>query len=110
MACETIRFPEQTPEERAAEISEAMTGLERQLADGTARLVVDPLTGAVGFDGWRDRRFITDACAFNSLDQQQSPALAAALWEAQAQGLVISREAIARGVHTHDGGQTWSTH
>jgi hypothetical protein len=112
MACwETVRV-EQTQAERDAEIAEALAELERKLLIGEIRIGISP-EGAIVFEGWeqRERAGVSDVCAFERLSQQDSAALMTAVQTAEAlYGRSVDREQIKQGVHSHDGGATWSTH
>jgi hypothetical protein len=109
MACETMRKPRQTLEERIAEITKAVADLERKIASKVVKVVVGP-QGAVTFAGWvgDDRSGITDACAYRRIVASGSALTKAALARAeQMSGRSISRQAMSHGVHSHDGGATW---
>jgi hypothetical protein len=55
------------------------------------------------------RNGISDACAYRKLLASGSPALRAALAKAEAMaGRKVDPQAIASGVHSHDGGRTWN--
>lgn len=58
-----------------------------------------------------DRSKVTDLCAFRALRILGSAPLRTALARAEAlAGRKADMAVIGRGVHSHDGGKTWSTH
>lgn len=110
MACFTYLRPMQTKEERAAEIKAATRKLEVALLKGGASVVIGP-DGAITFAGWSERSDVTDVCAYRSLSQAGSKALADALARAELKyGRKHNPKAITAGVHSHDGGKTWGKH
>ncbi len=110
MACWTFIRPLQTKEERAAEIKAATRKLETLLLKGGASVVIGP-DGAITFAGWSERSDVSDVCAYRSLTQQGSKALADAIAKAELkQGKKINPAAVKAGVHSHDGGRTWGRH
>jgi len=109
MACETLRKPQQTPEQRRAEVRAALLALEQGLQKGSISLVIGN-QGAVAFQGWTPatRGGLTDACAFRTLQANGSWALKSALNRAEAMaGRKVDMNAVSAGVHSHDGGRTW---
>lgn len=112
MPCDTYRNPQQTAQERQAEIDAALAELERQINSGRVNLVIGP-DGGVCFAGWSDadRRGITDVCAFRTLTERASWPLQQAVSTAEMQsGRKVNEQAVAAGVHSHDGGKTWGKH
>lgn len=107
MPCDSTRRPEQTEEQRRAEIDRALTSLVEQLGAGTARAVIGP-NGAIAFSGWQDSARVTDACAYRTLAGRNSWEFRQAIARAEAvAGRKVSIVQIAGGVHSHDGGKTW---
>lgn len=108
MACDTqYTRPDQTLTERKQEISETVKQLSADLAAGRIKVTVGP-QGAVAFDGWQNRRGITDACAYRRLMATGSPLAKAKIQAAEAlSGRSVNRQAVAAGHHSHDGGKTW---
>lgn len=111
MACETMRKPRQTIEERIAEIGRAVAGLEKKIMAKTVKVVVDKKTGAIAFAGWQgaeERSDVTDACAYRRIMATGSALTRAEIAKAeQLAGRTVSRQAISHGHHSHDGGKTW---
>lgn len=104
---ETGRDRVQTKPERIAETVTALARLEAALKIGTVRAVVGR-TGGVAFVGQWDRRGISDACAYRALTQKGSSELRMALAKAEAvAGRQVDKQAVAAGLHSHDGGKTW---
>lgn len=112
MPCDTFTRRNQTPAERRTEIEAALAELEAALNAGKTKVKVGP-QGAVAFDGWdpEGRRGVTDVCAYRTLSSKGSFALKKAVAKAEAlAGRKVDARAVAAGVHTHDGGLTWSKH
>lgn len=98
-----------TPEERKVEVKASLKSLEMQLSSGKVTLKIGP-TGAIVFWGWEgeDRASVTDVCAYRTLAASNSWALRQAVAKAEAMsGKKVNVQAVASGVHSHDGGKTW---
>ena len=107
MACESMRRPNQSVEQRKSAIKIALKKLETQLQAGRVNVAISP-QGAVAFNGWQERDDVTDACAYRALTAEGSWALKQAVAKAEAMsGRKVSASAVASGQHSHDGGQTW---
>jgi hypothetical protein len=104
--------PRQTLAQRKEEVRKRMSQIDKLISSGRLKLKVGP-QGAVTFLGLSDsdRDGISDACIYRTITRSGS---AAAKMNLQRQemlaGKAVDRAALARGVHSHDGGQTWSTH
>lgn len=86
----------------------ALARLRAALALGTVSVVVGR-TGSIAFKGWKDNGGVSDLCAYRAL--ANSPELRKALARAEAMsGNKLDPRAIASGMHSHDGGATWSKH
>lgn len=110
MPCYTRLLGEQTLPQRMVEVESALKRLERYLATGSVKINIGG-NGAVSFNGWNDRADITDVCAYRSLSATNSFELKKAVQRAEAtQGRKVNPNAIAAGMHSHDGGKTWSKH
>jgi hypothetical protein len=111
MACETMRKPRQTIEERVAEIGRAVAALEAKIKAKTVKPVVDKKTGGIAFAGWEnaaERADVTDACAYRRIMATGSALARAEIARAeQLAGRSVDRQALASGHHSHDGGKTW---
>lgn len=111
MACETMRKPKQTIEERIAEIGRAVASLEKKIMSKAVKVVVDKKTGAIAFSGWQgaeERADVTDACAYRRIMATGSALTRAEIARAeQLAGRTVDRKALASGVHSHNGGKTW---
>jgi hypothetical protein len=89
------------------QVEKAIRRLETQLGTGQVKVGIAP-NGAVVFQGWADRDDIVDACAFRTLQAQSSFALRQAIARAEAtSGRRVNANAVAMGLHSHDGGRTW---
>ena len=109
MPCDsTPRRKGQSLTERKAEVSAAVSALDRALLRRTVRPVIGP-QGAVTFAGWESgREGVTDACAYRRIMATGSALARAEIARAEAMaGRTVNRQAIAAGIHSHDGGQTW---
>ena len=111
MACESYRISnEQTEAERREEIDAAIAALEADIAAGKVTVRVGE-QGAVAFEGWAAgaEKHIADSCAALTLQYQGSWAYTQAVQAAAAAcGTTYSPAAVAAGIHSHDGGATWS--
>ena len=88
-------------------MTEAIQRLDRALEGGTVRVSIGA-NGALAFKGiWRNDG-VTDLCAYRALQSTSSAALRRAIARAEVTaGRQINPQAIAAGVHSHDGGGTW---
>lgn len=104
-----IAPPKATPQ-YLAKVKSALERLNAALAAGTVTVSVGA-QGAIAFKGWNDRDGVSDICAFRKLTSDNSPALRRAVMRAEVMaGRKIDARTIAQGMHSHDGGQTWSKH
>lgn len=109
MVCEASRRQEQSAADRAREIRETLKRLEGLLAFGTVRVVIGP-RGELAFAGWeeKERQGVSDVCAYRKLVAAGSFELKRAIQKAETlAGRRLNPQAIAAGVHSHDGGQTF---
>ena len=96
-----------TPEVKARQRT-ALEKLAAALAAGTVTVKVGR-AGGIAFAGWNDREGVSDLCAYRALSNR--PELRRALLKAEAlSGNRMDPRAIASGLHSHDGGATWSRH
>ena len=113
MSCDTRLKSRQTIQERAKEVREAVERLAVALATGRAKVVIDKATGAVAFTGWdaTSRDGITDACAYRRIMATGSAMAKMHIARAeQLAGRTVNKQAVAQGLHSHDGGSTWHRH
>jgi hypothetical protein len=99
-------------EQRKKEIKGAIDKLAISVMKRQARIVVGA-NGSVTIVGWQanDRAGITDACAYRRLLVQGNALVQAELKRAeQIAGRTVDKRMLAQGIHSHDGGNTWSTH
>lgn len=104
-----ITQPNLSAEQRQAQ-RDALTRLQQQLAAGIVRVTVGR-NGAVALTGWAqdERSGVSDLCAYRAL--ANTPEMRRALLKAEAMsGNRMDPRAIASGLHSHDGGATWSRH
>jgi hypothetical protein len=112
MPCDTRLKQGQTISERKAEVLSTVETVRKGLVAGTITPKVGP-QGAITFDGITaaERNDVTDACIYRRLLVTASPLALAAITKAERlAGRGISREAVAQGAHSHDGGRTWHSH
>jgi len=99
---------QQTPEERLAQVTAALAELERLIKSGDVMVIIDKVTGAIAFKGWKENSSLSDACAYRLLMAKQSWPLRQAIARAEhLAGRKVNEKAVAAGVHSHDGGKTW---
>ena len=104
MPCDTQRRPQQTLDQRKAEVLSAIDALARSLASGKVKPVIGP-QGAIAFQGWTEGREarVTDACAFRIVMSQGSALAKQAIARAeQLAGRTVSRQALTQGIHGHE--------
>ena len=98
----------QTAEERLEQVRKALADLERLITKGDVMVVIDKVTGAIAFKGWKENAALSDACAYRLLMAAQSWPLRQAIAKAEfLAGRKVNEKAVAAGVHSHDGGKTW---
>lgn len=110
MPCDTQREPVQI-----MKMASALDRLEKALAIGApgAVTVVIGAQGGIAFRGWKpeDRAGLTDLCAYRKLAAKNSSELRRAIARAEAlYGRKLDPQALAAGVHSHDGGHSWGSH
>jgi len=114
MSCDTYRStPQQTVSQRKQEILAVVEAVQKGLLSRRIMPRVDKTTGAIAFEGLlaSQRNFVTDACIYRRIMATGSSLAKMAIQKAeQAAGRTVSRQALAAGVHSHDGGQSWGTH
>ena len=109
MPCDTKLKPKQTLQQRADEVRRAVATLDKLLAARRIQVRIGP-KGGIAFQGWleSDRDGITDACAYRRIMATGSALAKAEIAKAeQLAGRSVDRQAIAQGLHSHDGGRTW---
>ena len=100
----------QTISERAAEVRQVAIDVNSLIAAGKVKPVVDKRTGAIAFQGLDDniRDGATDACIYRRIMVTGSSLTKAKLAQAEAiAGRTVNKQALAAGVHSHDGGGSW---
>lgn len=110
MACETIIRRKQTRQQRIAEVKKVIETVDKRLANGKVKAVVDKKTGAIAFAGLEasERDDVSDACIYRKVMQSGSTAAKLAIAKAeQLAGRTVSQTALGHGVHSHDGGITF---
>ena len=110
MPCETRRLPNQTISQRKEEIKTAVDKLSAALAAGKIKPVVG-VKGGIAFPGWAEGQQgrVSDACAFRRLLSSGSALAKMAIERAETlAGRRVDRQAVAQGLHAHNG--VWHDH
>jgi hypothetical protein len=114
VACETrLQNKNQTLSERKTQVKEIVAFTDELIRKSKVKIVVDKRTGAVAFSGMTDaeRGGVSDACTYRMIMATGSVLAKQAIARAeQLAGRSVNRQALTNGVHSHDGGQTWSSH
>jgi hypothetical protein len=114
MACDTkLISPNQTLSQRKTQVREIIQFTDELIRKGKIKIVVDKRTGAVAFSGMTDQEKggVSDACTYRLIMATGSVLAKQAIARAeQLAGRTVNRQALTNGVHSHDGGATWSTH
>lgn len=109
MPCDTRLRSGQTISQRKEEIRKTTAQLAADVAAGRVKPKIGP-QGAIAFEGWteQDRNGISDACAYRQIMVGGSALAKAKIAQAeQLSGRSVSKQALAHGHHSHDGGKTW---
>lgn len=112
MVCDTIRKPQQTLAQRKEEIRKRLAQVDKLLGTKAVTAKVGP-QGAITFIGLSatDRDGMTDACIYRQISRTGSFAAREAIKRAEMlAGRGVDRTQVTAGVHSHDGGNTWSRH
>jgi hypothetical protein len=110
MPCDTRTLTGQTLSQRKQEVRDALARLSIALIKRQVRPVIDRATGAITFAGWTEqaRGRVSDACAYRMLMVTGSALARAEIARAeQMAGRGVSKQAVAAGAHSHDGGGSW---
>jgi hypothetical protein len=105
VACWKIAMTEALEKKRTDDFARLRTGL----ASGAVGVRLGP-SGALTFTGWKSD-LLADSCAYRRLTQANDPNIRQAIVRAEAlAGRKLNEQAVLAGVHSHDGGRTWSAH
>lgn len=113
MACDTQPMKGQTLSQRKTQVKEIIAFTDELIRKGKIKIVVDKRTGAIAFDGMtpQERGNVSDACTYRMIMATGSVLAKQAIARAeQLAGRSVSRQALTAGVHSHDGGASWSSH
>jgi hypothetical protein len=113
MACDTQPMKNQTLSQRKTQVKEIIAFTDELIRKSKVKVVVDKRSGAVAFVGMTDseRGGVSDACTYRMIMASGTALAKQAIARAeQLAGRGVSRQALAAGHHSHDGGATWSTH
>lgn len=107
MVCDTRLVEGQNPAQRFAEVLAVTAKLRGLLAAGQVTVKIGA-QGALALQGWseQDRKGVSDACAYRTLSQSWEMRQAIAKAEMLG-GRKLNAQAMANGIHSHDGGKTW---
>jgi hypothetical protein len=109
MPCDTRLRQGQTITQRKEEVKSTADNLAKLLTSGKVRPVVSK-QGGIAFQGWldADRNGVTDACAYRRIMATGSQTAKLAIMRAeQLAGRSVDKQAVAQGLHSHDGGKSW---
>lgn len=112
MVCDTQTLPGQTLSQRKDEVRRATEALSKGLAAGRIKVKLGP-QGAVVFEGLSasERSRVSDGCLLRRVLVEGSALAKAKIAQAeQLAGRSINKQAVAQGVHSHDGGKSWHKH
>ena len=114
MACDTrLQNPNQTLSQRKTQVKEIIAFTDELIRKSKVKIVVDKRSGAIAFTGMTDaeRGGVSDACTYRVIMATGSALAKQAIARAeQLAGRGVNKQALANGVHSHDGGHTWSSH
>jgi predicted esterase len=103
----------QTLSQRKAQVKDIIAFTDELIRKNKVKVIVDKRTGAVAFDGMtpQERGNVSDACTYRVIMATGSALAKQAIARAeQLAGRTVNRQALTAGVHSHDGGHTWSSH
>lgn len=110
MPCDRITKPRQTVAQRMAEVRKATARIDALLAAQRVQVKVGKKGGVV-FIGIPDdvRDGLTDNCVYRRVMSGGSHAARQAIVKAERlAGHTVDKKVVAAGLHSHDGGATWS--
>lgn len=113
MPCDQIFLPGQSLKDRILEVTKVKDVVEQGLASGKIKAVVDQKTGGVAFQGLSatDRSRVTDNCIYRRIMAKGTAISRMKIAQAEKlAGRSVSKQAVAQGVHSHDGGKNWHDH
>jgi len=105
--------PSQALELHRDQVREIIAFTDELIRKGKIKIVVDKRTGAIAFDGMtpQERGNVSDACTYRMIMATGTVLAKQAIARAeQLAGRGVNRQALTGGVHSHDVGQSWSTH
>ena len=110
MTCDTKMLKGQTLTQRKEEIKTAVDKLAAALAAGRVKPVIGA-RGGIAFPGWAEGQTgrVTDNCAFRRIMSSGSVTAKLAIERAEMlAGRKVDRQAVAQGLHAHNG--VWHSH
>jgi hypothetical protein len=113
MACDTRPMKNQTLTERKTQVKQIIAFTDELIRKGKIKIVVDKKTGAIVFDGMtpQERGGVSDACTYRLIMATGTASAKMAIARAeQLAGRGVNKQALTQGIHSHDGGHSWSTH
>ena len=112
MPCDSLVRQGETEQDQKKRIKASIESLEKKLQSKAVTVDIGP-QGAIVFKDWSqtDRNGVTDICAYRMLTARVSWGLKQAVMAAEARtGRKVNQSAVLAGLHSHDGGKTWSKH
>jgi hypothetical protein len=114
MACDTqLQNRNQTLSQRKAQVKDIIAFTDELIRKRKVSIVVDKRTGAIAFTGMtsQERGGVSDACTYRMIMATGSASAKMAITRAeQLAGRGVNKQALTQGIHSHDGGATWSSH
>jgi hypothetical protein len=100
----------QSISDRKGEILRTVDAIQRGLVAGRVTVRIGP-QGGIAFVGVAERNDVTDACIYRRIMATGSTLARTKIAEAERlAGRTVNRQAVAQGVHSHDGGHHWHDH
>ena len=110
MVCDTRLRQGQTAAERKVEVRATISLVDRLLAGGIVKAIVDKRTGAIAFAGLKveDRNGMADACVYRYIMSVGSATAKMRIQAAEASaGRTVNRQAVVHGHAGADGHMHW---
>lgn len=113
MACDTQPMKNQTLSQRKQQVKEIIAFTDELIRKRKVGIVVDKRTGAIAFTGMtpQERGNVSDACTYRLIMATGTASAKQAIARAELlAGRGVNKQALAAGIHSHDGGASWSSH
>jgi len=110
MPCDTKLKANQTIQQRATEVKKIAAFADELIRKNRLKIIIDKKTGAIAFDGMTDseKDGCTDACIYRRIMATGTALAKQAIARAElVAGRGVNKQALAQGVHSHDGGRSF---